>query len=80
MNGDMRDLDRDVVALKVANAELAVEVKGLSKQVASLETAVKDLNDTMNRGKGALWGIMGIAGALGAVVSTVAKKLLGLAG
>lgn len=75
----IRELDRDMVSLKISNAQLAVTVASLATQVTALQGAVKDLNDTMNRGKGALWGVMLIAGALGATLATAVKKLLGIA-
>lgn len=75
---DIRELDRDMVALKISNAQLAVTVASLATQVTALQAAVKDLNDTMNQGRGALWGVMLIAGALGATIATVIKKALGV--
>ena len=72
----LRDLERDVVALKVSNAELAGELKNLRGTVDKLETAVNNLTDTLNRGKGAMWGIMLIAGSLGASLTTIVAEIL----
>lgn len=74
----LHELDRDVVSLKISNAQLAVTVGSLALQVTALQATVKDLNDTMNRGRGALWGAMLLAGAFGATVATAAKKVFGL--
>lgn len=71
-------MDRDVVALKVANAQLATTVATLANQVAELAKTVQELNNTMHTGKGALLGVMFLAGAIGAVVATVFKRLIGV--
>jgi hypothetical protein len=73
------DMDRDIVALKVSNAQLAVTVSTLAGQVGELTKTVQDLNNTMHTGRGALLGVMFVAGATGAVVATVFKKLIGVA-
>lgn len=75
----LRDLERDVVALKVSNAELAGELRNLRDTVDKLDAAVNNLTETLNRGKGAMWGIMLIAGSLGASLTTIVKKLMGVA-
>ncbi len=75
----LRDLERDVVALKVSNAELAGELRNLRGTVDKLDAAVNNLTETLNRGKGAMWGIMLIAGSLGASLTTIVKKLMGVA-
>lgn len=74
----LRELDRDVVALKVSNAQLAVTVSNLAQQVQALQLVTSELTATLNRGKGALWGLMLIAGAIGGVLSTVGKALIGV--
>jgi NADPH-dependent curcumin reductase CurA len=67
-----------VRALEIANAQLATSVEHLSRTVDTLATTVQTLRDTMNQGRGALWLMMGAAGSLGAIVVTLAKKLMGL--
>lgn len=74
----LRDLERDVVALKVSNAELAGELRNLRGTVDKLDAAVNNLTETLNRGKGAMWGIMLIAGSLGASLTTIVKQLMGV--
>jgi hypothetical protein len=73
----LRELDRDVVALKVGNAQLAVTVANLANQVQALQVVTAELTATLNRGRGALWGLMLIAGAVGGMLSTMGKALLG---
>jgi hypothetical protein len=68
-----------VRSLEIANAKLATTVDHLSSTVTVLATTVQNLNDTMNQGRGALWLAMAVAGSVGALVATFAKKLLGLA-
>ena len=67
-----------VRSLEIANAKLATSVEHLSTTVTVLASTVQDLRDTMNQGRGALWLMMAAAGALGAIVVTFAKKLLGI--
>lgn len=64
-------------SLEIANAKLATTVDHLSATVTVLATTVQSLNDTMNQGRGALWLAMAVAGSVGAMVATFAKKLLG---
>jgi NADPH-dependent curcumin reductase CurA len=68
-----------VRSLEIANAKLATSVEHLSTTVTVLASTVQDLRDTMNQGRGALWLMMAAAGSVGAVIVTLAKKLLGLA-
>lgn len=74
----LRELERDVVALKVSNAELTGELRNLRGTVDKLDAAVNNLTEALNRGKGAMWGIMLIAGSLGASLTTIVKKLMGV--
>lgn len=67
-----------VRSLEIANAKLATSVEHLSTTVNVLATTVQDLRDTMNQGRGALWLMMAAAGSVGAVIVTLAKKLIGI--
>jgi hypothetical protein len=80
VSDELRELGRDVVALKVSNAQLAVTVVGLTGEVVELKRATAELTATLNRGKGALWGLMLIAGAVGGLLPPVIKGLLGAFG
>jgi len=68
---------QDIADLRVQNATLAGSVEHLATTVAELTTTVQGLRDTMNRGRGALWGISGVAAVLGGAASIAANKLLG---
>lgn len=66
-----------VRSLEIANAKLATSVEHLSTTVGVLAGQVQNLNDTMNRGRGALWMAMATAGSIGALVATFAKRVFG---
>ena len=67
-----------VRSLEIANAKLATSVEHLSSTVTILASTVQDLRDTMNQGRGALWIMMAAAGSIGAIIVTIAKKVLGI--
>lgn len=67
-----------VRSLEIANAKLATSVEHLSTTVTVLASTVQDLRDTMNQGRGALWIMMAAAGSIGAIIVTIAKKVLGI--
>jgi len=64
--------------LEIANAQLATSVNHLAKSVEDLTTTVQVLRDTMNQGRGVMWLLMGASGAIGALIITFAKKILGV--
>lgn len=68
-------LEEQVTALRVANAELAVSVEHLSKTVESLTETVTELRDTMNKGRGALWLMIGASTLAGAGLAKVISKI-----
>lgn len=72
------ELEREVGNLRVNNASLGTSVEHLAKAVETLTSTVDELRDTMNKGRGALWVAMVLAGAFGAAVATGLKKLLGI--
>lgn len=67
-----------VRSLEIANAKLATSVEHLSSTVTILASTVQDLRDTINQGRGALWIMMAAAGSIGAIIVTIAKKVLGI--
>lgn len=67
-------VEQQVSDLRVANAALTKSVEHLAKTVDVLNLTVQSLRDTMNQGRGALWVIVGTAGALGAVIATIAGR------
>lgn len=71
-------LESEVTDLKVANAKLAVSVEHLAKAVDALSIVVQTQRDALNQGRGVLVTLMFVAGAVGAVVSTLLKKVFGV--
>ena len=66
MDDRVQRLERDVSDLRVAHSGLEVEVKNLCTQVHNLGDAVSKLNNTISEGKGALWVVRFVFGAIGA--------------
>lgn len=73
----IRALEVDVADLRVSNAQLAVSIDHLVKAVDALSLVVQQQRDMLNQGRGVLWAVMFAAGAIGAVVTTLVKKLFG---
>jgi hypothetical protein len=59
-------------------AILQTKVEALTNEVTELKTAVKDLTDVMNRGKGAFAASLALAGAIGAGVMKLVLYLFSL--
>ena len=74
----VRELEAQVTNLRVDNAGLATSVEHLAGAVKTLTETVQDLRDTMNKGRGALWMSMLLAGGIGAAVATVIKRIFGI--
>lgn len=79
MENRIVSLEGEVTDLKVANAKLAVSVEHLAKAVDALSLVVQTQRDTINQGRGVLVTLMFAAGAVGALVSTIVKRLFGIA-
>ena len=73
----IESLEERVTELRVANAALATSVEHLAESVKTLTDTVGDLRDTMNKGRGALWVIVGGSSVLGAVIATVISNYFG---
>lgn len=71
-------LEGEVTDLRVANAKLAVSVEHLAKAVDALSLVVQTQRDTINQGRGVLVTLMFAAGAVGALITTVIKKVFGV--
>lgn len=78
MQEALHAFDRDISDLRVSNAQLSTSVDNLVDKVNELSKTVASMNDTMNKGKGALWLIVLFAGSLGAAITTLIKKLAGV--
>lgn len=79
MEDRIRALETQVGDLREQRATLASDVEHLTKAVNDLTKTVTELRDMLNKGKGAWLVLVLVAGAVGATVSTVFKKVLGIA-
>jgi hypothetical protein len=70
-------LERDINALQISEAKMSVSVEHLASAVAKLDETVGGLRDSMNQGRGALWGISASAALLGGAAAVAAQKLFG---
>jgi len=57
MEDRVHELERQVSTLREYRAGDAAVMSGLSRDVAALTTAVNQLNNTLNRARGAIWVI-----------------------
>lgn len=71
-------LETEVVDLKVQLATATTELRTTNKQLEQLLDVVTELRDVANKSKGALWVIVGVAGTVGALATTVLKKVFGV--
>lgn len=78
MEARVSSLESEVTDLKVANAKLAVSVEHLAKAVDALSIVVQTQRDALNQGRGILVTLMFAAGAVGALITTVIKKVFGV--
>lgn len=72
----IRALEEHVGDLRVENASLAASVQHLTDSVNRLTISLTDLQATMNKGRGALWVIVGASTFLGGVISAGINKLV----
>lgn len=68
--------DERLTALEIENARLATSLEHLTDSVKELTRTVQDLRDTMNRGKGALWIVVGASTLVGGAISAALTKWL----
>lgn len=75
----LRNLDLDMRAVMIQNAELDTTTKTLTKDVQDLTATVRDLKEVIAQGKGALYLIILFAGvissALTLAIRTVVTKI-----
>lgn len=62
--------------LEIANAKLSTSLEHLTNSVNKLTEKVEDLNDSMNKGRGALWVIVGASTLAGGAISAALTKWL----
>ena len=73
----VRDLEIQVGDMREDNARLNEAVGHLAVSVDQLTVTVDGLRDTMNRGRGALYGLGAIASLIGGSAAIAAQKLFG---
>lgn len=77
MEERLRNVEREVVDLRIKHAGFDGALSNLVKAVAELRAVVQDLRDTVNQGRGALW-LFGIGSAgVGTLIGMILKKWLG---
>lgn len=65
----LTELETRVTDLRIANARLSESLQNLATAVSGLTGVVQELRDSMNRGRGALWLLGGLAATVGGIVS-----------
>ncbi len=73
----IRTLEEHVGNLRVENASLAASVQHLTESVDRLTVSLTGLEATMNRGKGALWVVVGASSVAGAILASMISNLFG---
>jgi hypothetical protein len=67
----METMREDISRLREGRAAADVTLKALSDDVAALTAAVGELKTAIDRSRGALWVISGVAGLAGAVTTFI---------
>lgn len=78
MEDRIRALETQVGDVRERIAEDTTEIRHLRESIMTLNQTVSELRDILNKGKGAWLVIVVIAGAVGAGVTTMLKKFLGI--
>jgi len=68
--------DTRITQLEIEHARLSTSVDHLSESVRELTKTVQDLRDTMNKGRGAIWVIVGASTFLGGAISAGITKII----
>jgi hypothetical protein len=74
----LRVLELQVTDLRIVNAQLFSTMEHLAKATDSLNETVDNLRDTINKGRGAVWLAIMVAGAAGATIGSIIKSLFGI--
>jgi len=56
---------------------LQADVRTLMKEIHLLREEIKEVNEVINRGRGGLYVLLLLSGAVGGAISLFAKKMLG---
>ena len=73
MEERIRNIEKEVIELRVSNATLSQSVESLADNVKGLTSVVQELRNALNKGKGALWAICSGSAVAGGIVATVAE-------
>jgi hypothetical protein len=73
----IHSLERDVSELREGQARQDEILKQLKESIDKIEKTVDDLNNTMQKGKGALWVVASIGAAIGVVSEVIASFISG---
>lgn len=76
----LQEVERDTVTLKVSNATLMQSVAQLNETTARIDEKLEQLNNAMQRGRGAIWGMALAAGGVSASVATFFQRIFGNGG
>lgn len=75
---EVADLREIVTELRISNANLSASVTHLTKSVDELATRVLEMRDTINKGRGALWLLVGASSLAGAGLAKMISRLFGV--
>lgn len=70
-NSELDSIREQIGELREARGALTANVQVLTASVAALTASVATLNDTMAKGRGALWAIISAAGVLGGFITYI---------
>ncbi len=63
--------------LEIGHAELVVEMRHMSDAISKLTGSVDSLRSSMDKGKGALWVIVGASSVAGGILATIISNFFG---
>jgi hypothetical protein len=67
----LRSLEQNVAALQISNATHVASNLHLAQAVENLTETTQALRDTINQGRGAVWFVVAISGAVGAILTMI---------
>lgn len=76
MGNDLDQIRAELGDLREAKGTLTANVDALARSVATLTASVNTLNDTLQRGRGALWAITSASVAIGGLGAWIISLLV----
>lgn len=76
MTNELDQIRAELGDLRESKGALTANVETLAKSVANLTLSVNALNETMARGRGALWAIVSASTLVGGLVAWVVSLLV----